>query len=203
MAAEPQHFQFNREKFKELVLYIASHCSPEKLGAVKYNKALYYIDMLRYVETGQPVTGAIYRRRQHGPTTDYLLSAIRDLKAEGALEVSEKPFYGFLKKEYCALRQPDVQKFSGEEIELIDDVVQFVCEDNTAKRISLLSHNLAWESTEPNCEIPYYTAFLMFPMEVSEEAIEQSTKEAADIEAERSNKNTVDYSLLRSVRPGV
>jgi Antitoxin SocA-like, Panacea domain len=196
-------FQFDRNKFRELALYIATKTSPENLGAVKFNKVLYYSDMLHYVMKGQPITGATYRRRERGPTTDQLLFALRDLAKGGELQVSEVPFYGFIKKEYRALREPDLSKFSADEISLVDDVIQFVCEGHTAKAISEISHNLAWEATEPDAEIPYFTAFLMYPTEVSDMALSWAEKEAPSIEAERQRRNPLEYPLFRDLRARV
>lgn len=203
MARAPQQFQFDRTKFAELALYIAWKCPAEKLGAVKFNKVFYYADMLHYVMTGQPITGATYKRRERGPTTDQLLHALRDLSRDGSLKISEVPFYGFRKMEYRAQREPDLTRFSAEEIALVDDMIQFVCDGHTAKDITELSHNLAWESTEPDHEIPYFTAFLMYPMQVSEAALDAAQSEAPAIEAERQKQNALGYPLFRDLRASI
>jgi len=203
MPKSGEEFQFDRGKFKELALYIAWKCPPEKLGAVKYNKVLYYSDMFRYVMTGQPITGATYRRRRLGPTTDQLLSALRELTREGGLAVSEVSFYGFVKKEYRARRKPDMDVFNAEEISLVDDVIKFVCEDHTAAQISEFSHNLAWEATEQDGVIPYFSAFLMGGTAVSEEALLEGEKGASQIEAERQKRNPLDYPLFEDLRTSV
>jgi len=202
MTPKDPQFQFDRAKFKELALYVAWKSRPENLGAVKYNKVLYYADMLHYVMTGHPITGATYRKRERGPTTDQLLPALRDLSSEGAVEINDVPFYGFKKKEYRAQREPELTRFSAEEISLIDDVIQFVCDGHTAKAISELSHNLAWQATKDGDVIPYFTAFLMYPVQVSEAAIEASKGEASEIEDQR-NKAGVEYPLFSDLRPGL
>jgi hypothetical protein len=193
-------FQFDRNKFRELALYVATKTAPENLGAVKFNKVLYYSDMLHYVMKGHPITGATYRRRERGPTTDQLLFALRELTLEGAIQISNVPFYGFMKKEYRALKEPDLSKFTADEIALVDDVIQFVCDGHTAKGISEFSHNLAWEATEPDQEIPYFTAFLMYPADVSEATLDWAHKEAPSIEAERQKRNPVERPLFRALR---
>jgi uncharacterized phage-associated protein len=201
MSSERQNFQFDRAKFRELVLYVAGKCPPERLGAVKFNKVLYYSDMLQYVVSGHPLTGASYRKRKHGPTTDSFLSAIRDLCNDNSLETRDVSYFGFAKKEYIALREPDMDRFNAQEISLVDGVIDFVCERHTAKGISELSHNLAWESTKPGNVIPYFTAFLMYPTEVSDVAFELAEQEGSAIEAERQHRpNALEYPLLRSLR---
>src|SRR5438445_488262 len=108
--------QFNRAKFKDVILYTCHKCDSSKLGAVKLNKVLYFSDMIRYAWTGGPVTGATYRKRKHGPTTDSLLPALRELSAERKLEIHDVNYFGFTKKEYVPLTEPDISRLSKEEI---------------------------------------------------------------------------------------
>ncbi|MGO4836011.1 Panacea domain-containing protein, partial [Rhizobiaceae sp. 2RAB30] len=61
---------FSRDKLRAAVLHVISSCKPDRLGAVKLHKVLYYSDMLSYLDTGKPVTGAEYRKRPFGPTCD-------------------------------------------------------------------------------------------------------------------------------------
>jgi hypothetical protein len=200
MASNNQEIQFDAAKFKELVVYICSQAQPENLGAVKFHKVLYYADMIYYVMSGHPITGATYRRRPLGPTADQLLRYQRELVNEGALSVSNVNYFGFVKKQYEPKRVPDIARFNAEEIKLVDEVIHFVCNESTAKAISELSHNLAWESTPPGGTIPYYSAFLMFPNQVSESAFEWAEREGPAIEAEKQKRSPVDYPVLADFR---
>ena len=146
--------QFDRAKFKDVVLYTCHKCDRSKLGAVKLNKVLYFLDMVRYAWTGAPVTGAAYKKRKHGPTTDYLLPALRDLVAERKLQINDVNFFGFTKKEYVTLVEPDISRLGKEEIILLDEVIDFVCSDNTATTISEYSHQTPWEMVEFGRVIP-------------------------------------------------
>ena len=92
---------------------------------------------------------------------------LRDLVAEGKLQINDVNFFGFNKKEYMTLVEPDFARLGKEEIVLLDEVVEFVCSDNTAKTISEYSHQTPWEMVEFGEEIPYHTAFLLYPSEVS------------------------------------
>jgi hypothetical protein len=200
MASETQEFQFDMGKFKELVLYICSVSRRDRLGAVKLNKALYYSDMLFYVEEGRPITGATYRRRPMGPTADPLLRALYELERDGSIRVEEVPYFGFRKKEFHPQREPDVGRFNSGELAFAKEVIRFVCEDHTAKEISELSHNPAWEATLSGDVIPYYSAFLMYQTQVSEDSMEASERAAHEIETERRDKGTVDYPTFGSLR---
>lgn len=193
--------QFDRAKFKDVVLYTCHKCDRSKLGAVKLNKVLYFVDMVRYAGTGAAVTGATYKKRKHGPTTDYLLQALRDLTAERKLQINDVNFFGFTKKEYVPLVEPDVSRLGKEEIVLLDEVIEFVCSGNTAKTISEYSHQTPWEMVEFGQEIPYHSAFLLYPSEVSLEALEWAEAEANAIADQGARSEQVVYtdgSVFRS-----
>jgi hypothetical protein len=192
--------QFNRTKFKQLVLYICSNCAPTQLGAVKLNKVLYFADMIKFAGTGTPLTGARYRKRPYGPTADALLPTLRELEQEGAIRVEEMDYFGYRKKMYVPLRDPDAFLFGDDEKLLVKDIIEFVCYNNTAKTISELSHNKAWELAEFGADIPYHTAYCLFPTMVSEETIEWAKNEEAEIEAQRSQGRQVVYQSLRDFR---
>lgn len=67
-------FRLNKEKFRELILYVAnmSRNDPD-FGAVKLNKILYYADFRAYRELGRPISGAAYRKLSEGPAPRQLL----------------------------------------------------------------------------------------------------------------------------------
>jgi len=195
--------QFDRTKFRETVLFICTVCDPARLGAVKLHKILYFSDMLRYAFEGHPLTGSTYRKRAHGPTSDHLLGMLRQLEREGAIRVRDAVYFGFRKKEYIPSTSPNLTLFSPDEIALIRDVSDFVANDNTAKTISDLSHNQAWELAEFGEELPYYTAFALFPVEPSEEAIEWAASSVGEIEAERSKRPEVAHKVFADLRSRV
>jgi hypothetical protein len=156
------------------------------LGAVKLNKVLYFADMVRFAGTGSPLTGARYRKRPYGPTTDALLPVLRDLERESAIRIDEMDYFGYRKKVYIATGQADTSLLNPKEIELVNDIIEFVCYNNTAKTISELSHNKAWELAEFGAEIPYHTAFYLFPSIISEETIEWANHEVEQFEHDRA-----------------
>lgn len=185
--------QFDRAKFKDVVLYTCHRCDRSKLGAVKLNKVLYFLDMIRFAWSGAPVTGATYKKRKHGPTTDQLLPALRELVADNRLQINDVNFFGFTKKEYVTLVEPDFSRLGKEEIVLLDEVIDFVC-SNTAKTISEYSHQAPWEMVEFGQEIPYHSAFLLYPSEVSLEALEWAEAEAKAIADQGARSSKVAYT---------
>src|SRR5438132_10773844 len=116
--------QFDRAKFKTVILYTCAKCDASQLGAVKLHKVLYFSDMLHYAHVGAPITGATYRKRALGPTCDQLLSTLRDLDRGGALAVRDVDYFGFRKKEYVPLQAAEVERLSESERSLLDEVIE-------------------------------------------------------------------------------
>lgn len=179
----PPRFQFDREKFKNVVHYVCASCDNQKLGNVKLHKVLYFADMLFYVQEGRPITGATYQKQQFGPTASYLTRALRELESNGAIEISDEDFYGFRKKSYKSLREPNLNRLSDAEKQHIDSMVGTICYDMTAKEISDISHGVAWSAAQIGEELPYVTALSLFPVEISDEDIEWGVEEASKIVA--------------------
>lgn len=169
--------QFDREKLKTVILYICAQSHQSNLGAVKLNKVLYYADMIHYAHVGTPITGATYRKRAFGPVCENLLSILRELQKEGRLEIRETDYFGYRKKEYIARVAADASRLSEGERVLLNEVIDFVCDNNTAKTISEFSHNRAWEMAEFGDVIPYTSSFLLYPTQVSPEAMEWAAQE--------------------------
>jgi len=193
--------QFDREKLKTVILYACVKCGPTLIGAVKLHKVLYYSDMLQYARSGAPITGATYRKRALGPTCDNLPSTLRELERSNAIEVREVDYFGYRKKEYEAIGSPDIERLSIEQRELLDEIIDFVCFDNTAKTISEYSHNRAWELAEFGEILPYRSVFHLFPTEVSKESLDWAASEAENIEPQRSRRisvETTDYEDFRN-----
>ncbi|HZK88594.1 MAG TPA: Panacea domain-containing protein [Stellaceae bacterium] len=192
--------QFDRAKFKEVVLFICSICDPDRLGAVKLHKILYLSDMVQFAFEGRPITGSTYRKRDFGPTSQHLLSTLRALELEGAIRIGQVQYFQYIKRTYVPLRDPNLALLSEEEITLIRDAADFVANHNTAKTISDFSHNRAWEMADFGAEIPYNSAFALFPSEVSPETIEWAVSVAGEVEAERPQRPAVDYTSFADFR---
>ncbi|MFN7399937.1 MAG: Panacea domain-containing protein, partial [Sandaracinobacter sp.] len=148
-------------KLEAVILQTVANCASDNLGAVKLHKVLYYLDMLRFLQFGEPVTGSTYRKRPHGPTCEQLPRALRNLEAAGKLSVSEVAYFGFFKKEYTALEPPPPAELTNGETDLLSQVIDFVCFDKTAKEISEISHALPWELAMDGGEISYESAYLL------------------------------------------
>lgn len=192
-----ESFQLDRAKFKDVV-HIAIHHTikahgSEALGNTKLHKIVYFADMLNYLETGRPLTGAQYQRQHFGPTARHLSWALSELEGDGRISVGNSNYYGYKKKEYASLIDPQTNRITSEEADLVKHVADFVCV-KTAAEISEFSHDDVWSSVPMGETIPYYAAFAMFPYEVTDNDIEEITREAEEaapqIKAELSEGET-------------
>jgi uncharacterized phage-associated protein len=172
MSGEPR-FEFDREKFKVVVHYICSRCEPDELGNVKLHKILYFSDMLHYLSTLKPLTGAEYQKQQFGPTARHLAWALKELEKEEKIKIEKRDYYGYIKSDYISLAEPESNRLTNSEINLLNDVIDFVSK-KTAKEISELSHDIAWKSVNMGETIPYYLAHGFIPSYISEEDINEA-----------------------------
>lgn len=174
---EVKALEFKRDKFKELVLYVADKSVEDaSFGATKLNKILFFSDFLAYLELGLPITGADYQKLEWGPAPRQMLPARRELLQEGAAAVLPRQRALFTQQRLAALREPDLSLFSASEIALVDAVIEQL-RHHTAASVSEFSHrwSVGWEVAQEGELIPYETAFLL-PPEVTEDDVEAGQK---------------------------
>ncbi|MBZ9736344.1 SocA family protein [Mesorhizobium sp. CA18] len=194
---------FSRDKLRAAVLHVIGQCKPDRLGAVKLHKVLYYSDMLTFLDTGQPVTGAEYRKRPFGPTCDAVLSVLDELARTGDVSIERVDYHGFLKKQFKLNGSPDTNQLSADEKTTLNEMVDFVCNNNSAKTISDFSHDMVWEMVEFGDIIPYHNAIHLIPNIASPDAVAWGEAEAEKIAGHRSKSQNsplagIDSGAFRS-----
>jgi hypothetical protein len=156
------NWQENEEKFRELVLYISQKCAGDaKFGATKLNKILYFSDFLAYANSGEAITSFEYQRLPKGPAPRRLLPVRAKMMEDGILGLQEVRLRGGkTQKRSVNLRSPNLKIFTGEEIELVDSVIDALA-DADAETASELSHRMVgWQVVSDGETIPYGTIFL-------------------------------------------
>jgi hypothetical protein len=161
------------EKFRELLLYVATRSEGDPhFGATKLNKILFYADFWAYKKLGKPITGQPYQRLGRGPAPKKLLPVTRKMEKAGDCAWVVRDHFGLPQKRLVALRAPDLSRFSGEEISIVDSVLREL-EPFNATEVSELSHRfLGWQLARDKEEIPYSTVFLGEPRTPTIEEIE-------------------------------
>lgn len=162
---------FDQAKFNELVHYICHKSDKDMLGAVKLNKILWFSDTLNFLSWGSSITGETYKKRQLGPVPHHIMHSLEQLEQEGFLSITEKPAYGYTKREYVSLKSPNIDIFKSHEISLIDEVIETITKNHTATSISELTHDDIWEMAEIGETIPYETIMVARLGEIDENDI--------------------------------
>ena len=170
----------NEQKFKELVLYVAEKSVDDPtFGATKLNKILSISEFMVFGVTGRPLTGMQYQKLEWGPAPRRLLPLQRELEEEGAVK-SHTVEYGYTQTRLLPLRSPDLAQFSGEEIAIIDTVIERL-RDMNATAASEYSHHwfVGWDAVDMYATIPYETVFWKRPR-VTPDLVDEAKVVAAE-----------------------
>lgn len=150
---------YSPDKLRELIVYI-SHKSlgDPRFGKVKLNKILFFADFAAFRRSGQSITGAVYQHLPQGPCPQQLLPVLGGM-GNDVIEMTE-PVGSYVQKRLVPLRASDLDAFSGQEISIVDAVLDEL-RPLTNRQVSDLSHEtVAWRATHDGQEIPYGTALL-------------------------------------------
>jgi|ERR1035437_3686507 hypothetical protein len=162
----------NQDRLSSVTHYVIARCDPAKLGATKLNKVLWFADVFYYRRHGRTITGADnYMKQQYGPVQRNMLGVLDELKREGKIveRPSETPVG--IRREYVWLKEPDLTPFKADEIDMLNEVMDWICGSESAKSISDKSHDVLWDETEIGAAMPV-PAGAVFPAEITAEAVE-------------------------------
>lgn len=173
----------NKEKFRELILYLARESEGDDyFGVVKLNKLLFNIDFEAYRRFGKPVTGQEYQALPYGPAPRLVLPTMEEMQIEGDLIIREEQVYGYTKKRPLALREANIHLFSQDEIALISHTL-LRCWHMSATQLSNLSHEyIGWALAEQGETIPYSVALL------GRDELTEQEQQYAQVAEERARK---------------
>jgi len=148
------------QRFRELILYVSKKSENDPhFGAIKLNKILYYSDFRAFERFGVPITGTRYFRLPKGPAPKAMIPIHDELQREGALKIEIRYIGDYRQKRTIALRSPILEHFTGDELLLVDEVINDLWNQN-AKEVSDASHDIRWRTLRHGDEIPYEFAFL-------------------------------------------
>ena len=152
----------DERKLRELILYISQKCATDPtFGATKLNKILFFADFLAYANLGKAITNFDYQKLPQGPAPRRLVPVREQMIADGELVIQQvRLLTGNVQKRTVNLRPPDLTIFSGDEIALVDEVIEAL-EGAKAEAVSELTHRmLGWKLVDEGESIPYNTIFL-------------------------------------------
>lgn len=154
---------YNKDKFRELILYVVKHSEKDpRLGAVKLNKLLFFADRQAYGQLGHAITGARYHKIQHGPAAAALVPVRDEMIDSGELELRKEKLGGKYQPQvrFIAHRDADLAAFSDDERTVVDEVITKY-KDLNGTQISEESYKeLGVLLAQENEDIPYGTVYL-------------------------------------------
>jgi len=157
----PNEFQPDDEKLRELILLISQASEGDApYGSVKLNKLLFYVDFLAFTQFGKPVTGQEYQRLPNGPAPRRLVPLTKQMEHDGEFAIARRDFFGRQLKRPVAMREPDLSRFTADEISLVYKLLKRWW-GKTASEISERSHRFAgWKLAREKETIPYAVALV-------------------------------------------
>lgn len=149
------------ERLRELILYIANKCVNDSMfGATKLNKILFKSDFLSFEMYGTSISGASYKRLDHGPVPASLLPIRAKMEEEAEIFIKKIHWpNGKVQHKVIAMRESDLTYFSGRDIAIVDTIISAL-KDMNAEQASEYTHGIQWKTCYNNDPIPYETAFL-------------------------------------------
>ena len=152
---------YDEGKFTELVVYVAFCLRGDRSGgATKLNKVLFFADFAHVRRTGAPITGAEYRKLEHGPAARRLRPVRDRLIESGDAELIDEEFLGYRQHRLIPHRDADLMVFSDDELATIDKVLADL-DGLNARQVSDLSHDEAgWRLVDFGDAIPYDAALV-------------------------------------------
>lgn len=159
---QKKEYKFNREKLKNLILYILEKCGGKpNVGETVLYKLLYFADFDNFEIFGGPITGMNYVHLQYGPvpSANEYCPVVQEMVEKKELKIITQQYYGMPQKRYIALVNSDINIFNLQEIKLIDTVIANLS-DKTATQIEDYVHEDApWKLTEEKQIIDYKFVF--------------------------------------------
>lgn len=142
------------DRTKETAHYVIARAQPDKLGATKLNKSMFVADVRAWLKLGKTITGqSSYRKLQHGPVPNGITKCIDQLVVEGKIATRNVTTFAGERREFLWLEEPPVGEFSAEEIDILNQSIDWVCNNHTAVSISEWTHDALWEETEMGAQI--------------------------------------------------
>jgi len=152
------------DKFKEVLLYVLNKVGAKpNIGQTVLYKLLYFIDFDYYEQYEQQLIGAKYQKNRYGPTPVEFAKIVSKMEQAGELTEVKDEYYGHPQTRYLPRRLPNLATLSGQEVELINDVLHRLSDMN-ASEISDYSHgDVPWLATQDNDALDYELVFYRTP----------------------------------------
>jgi len=151
--------ELRRGKLEQAILYFVTRSEIQQLGKTKLMKLLYYADFDHFEQYDDSITGARYRRLEHGPVPDDVWAVLDEMVESNRLVPELVPSGPYDLITFQAQESFDPIAFSDAERATLRDVAERFKSFST-KQIENATHGEApWIAVKPNEIIPYYLAY--------------------------------------------
>lgn len=142
--------KFNKDNFKQIVLYIINKISGSELGKTKLHKILVLSDLEKYMKLNDTITGEIYIRNYYGPTSKHLQEILDELENERAIKVNridDDSMWLFYPE-----KQADISFLSEKDVSIINNKIEYLRQFK-AIDLSMITHTPYWQALKNGDEM--------------------------------------------------
>lgn len=155
---EAHNPELKKVKLEQAILFFLHHANNARLGKTKLMKLLYYADFDHYEQYEAPITGARYRKLDHGPVPDDAMIAIEELEKAGRIMREDVVGDGYRQHRYEPYELVNLEVFTPTEVDVLNQVARR-WDAHTTKQIETATHGEApWIAVGWNEVIPYHLA---------------------------------------------
>ena len=155
--------EFNKEKFKQLLLYILQKCGGKpNVGETVLYKLLYFCDFDYFELYEKPLTGIPYKKMQYGPMPHQTVynPIINKMTEAEEIKIVSRPYAGgTIQTKYVAFVEPDIDVFIPKEIEMIDRVINRLSDMSARQIEDHVHHDYPWMVHDDGEIIEYESVF--------------------------------------------
>lgn len=151
---------FDKEKFGQVLHFIVYKAGTiDNVGKTVLYKMMYFSDFDYYELFGKSITGESYFKLPRGPAPSHFDAIVKKLVKDGLVEEKHSKYCGFSQKKVIPICEPKLDKLNGEEMKVIERVVNRLS-SMSANQVSEYSHeDLPWKATGDGKEIDYELVF--------------------------------------------
>ena len=150
--------------FKEVLLYLLEKVGAKpNVGETVLYKLLYFIDFDFYEKYEEQLIGATYIKNHHGPTPVEFKKIVDQMIRDGEIEPVRSSYFQYPQRKYLPHREPNLNKFTGQALKHIDEVIARYSDMNAADLSDYSHDDVPWITAENGQALDYEAVFYRTP----------------------------------------
>jgi transcriptional regulator with XRE-family HTH domain len=156
--------RLDRDKFRQVLLYVLERCGARpNVGETVIYKLLYFIDFNFYELHERHLTGEVYRKISFGPAPCHFGEIVEKMIEAGEVKKITADYHGMPQKKYIPQVKPDLSRLDGEELRVIDSVIDGLSAMNASSIEGYSHEDIPWQVTDDKDIIDYESVFYRKP----------------------------------------